>query len=538
MVNDHQIDITGAPFALPAGAAAPSKPVVLQMNREDFPNAFLRDLKNIAARPLSSTTVVPATASVPGTLYQPVAQVVHVAVVQLNCHTVGSPRLDPTKVLSAGLVVRRIPRIGGIPQLSDPPDTAWPWMKDSNGLFGWGAPAPWTPCDDPDPTKRPQLKSGRADLDLLLAQKALSTAMTEVSSPAFVAAPDICNGAGMTLAYGLVPTASSEASTQQPPSVPAIDNGSLLKILPNLLKCGHHSSPQAGKQVTYQYMSDDYAKANGASDFLCFSATMRLLYTTFGAFDGSAGAGTLLNELNKHQVKFPASSGLPPQGMGDFYQEAATKLIDYDPNANPPATVPQLLMPTHWDKLSTTDQNDLLGVMTPLIQSRGIAAYPPQGRYQDASRLYRVRMFFRVKGDTPSCPPKLVWSCYSDPFRFAAWYESAGRPSPPVPLPDPMDKNALKAAKPASSFAVPPSLMGAIQGASLTGLSSGTPPAGGGGGVSIAWICSFSIPLITICAFFVLNIFISLLNIVFFWMIFIKICIPFPIPSPSSGQKD
>ena len=34
--------------------------------------------------------------------------------------------------------------------------------------------------------------------------------------------------------------------------------------------------------------------------------------------------------------------------------------------------------------------------------------------------------------------------------------------------------------------------------------------------------------LITICAFIVLNIFLSLLNIIFFWLPFVKICVPFP----------
>jgi hypothetical protein len=76
--------------------------------------------------------------------------------------------------------------------------------------------------------------------------------------------------------------------------------------------------------------------------------------------------------------------------------------------------------------------------------------------------------------------------------------------------------------------------MGAMLGASLSGLTSG---AGGGAGMSLGWICGFNIPLITICAFFVLNIFLSLLNIVFFWLPFIKICIPFPMPSPSTPDE-
>jgi hypothetical protein len=305
-----------------------------------------------------------------------------------------------------------------------------------------------------------------------------------------------------------------------------------------LLKAGSHNAPAADTPVTYLYMSDDYAKAKSHSDFTTFSATLRLLYTVFGTFDGSPGAQTLLNILNRHNVTKQSGSGYVQQPMGAFYQEAAAKLIDFDPNAPNAPQPPTLQMPHAWDTFTTQDQNDILAVMGPLLQSRSLAAFPPQGRFQDASRFYRVRLFFRIKGETPACPPELVWSCYSDPFRIAAWYESGGRPSAPVPLPDPFDKNVLKSAKQTSSFAVPPTLMNAMQNASLTGLSNGSGPAPGGGGINLMWICSFSIPLITICAFFVLNIFLSLLNIVFFWMAFIKICIPFPIPAPSASPTE
>lgn len=540
----HDIVVSGVQLS----GVTQSKPVVLQMNHEDFPNAFLRDLSAMpppnsqanGGTPLSSTQVVPATASVPGTLYQPVARVVHVAVVELACESPGFPRLDPKRVLSAGLVIRRVPRLGGVSELGKPAHSAWPWMKDTNGRFGWVAnPPQWTPDADPDPNERPQLQSGQPALDQLLAAQALATAMTESTTPAFVAAPEVSNAAQRTLVYAVIPTASSEASTRQAPAVPPIDNGTLLKILPSLLKAGNHVFPMAEKFVTYQYMSDDYAKANSAKDFLCFSATLRLLYSAFGAFDGSPGAQSLLDVLNRYNVTIKSGSGRVQRPMGQFYLEAAAKLIDYDPNAHPSTHAPpQLLMPTSWDLFSTPDENAILGVMAPLLQSRGQNSAPPEGRFQDASRFYRVRLFFRIKGESPACPPELVWSCYSDPFRFAAWHESAGRATAPVPMPDPFDQNTLKNAKPTASFAVPPSLMNAMQGASLTGLSAGTPPAGGGGGISLNWICSFSIPLITICAFFVLNIFLILLNIVFFWLPFIKICIPFPIPVPSSSTED
>jgi hypothetical protein len=49
-----------------------------------------------------------------------------------------------------------------------------------------------------------------------------------------------------------------------------------------------------------------------------------------------------------------------------------------------------------------------------------------------------------------------------------------------------------------------------------------------GGGIALDWICGFNIPIITLCAFVVLNIFLSLLNLLFFWLPFVKICVPVP----------
>ena len=52
----------------------------------------------------------------------------------------------------------------------------------------------------------------------------------------------------------------------------------------------------------------------------------------------------------------------------------------------------------------------------------------------------------------------------------------------------------------------------------------------GANSLTIQWICSFSLPIITLCAFIVLNIFLSLFNIIFNWLMFIKICLPIPLP--------
>src|SRR5690606_7894520 len=101
-----------------------------------------------------------------------------------------------------------------------------------------------------------------------------------------------------------------------------------------------------------------------------------------------------------------------------------------------------------------------------------------------------------------------------------------GAPPVTVPLPDPTDRAALKALKPNVSFAVPKGLMDFMQANDAKKLIDGDGEKGSG--LAIDWICSFSIPIITLCAFIVLNIFLSLFDLIFRWLLFIKICLPIP----------
>jgi hypothetical protein len=62
--------------------------------------------------------------------------------------------------------------------------------------------------------------------------------------------------------------------------------------------------------------------------------------------------------------------------------------------------------------------------------------------------------------------------------------------------------------------------------ASLIDLANGQ--LGGSPGFKVGWICSFSIPIIFICALMLLLIIVISLNFVFFWLPFFKICFPVP----------
>lgn len=292
-------------------------------------------------------------------------------------------------------------------------------------------------------------------------------------------------------------------------------------------------TPIPNATIDYRWLSDDFLFTEYATsltsipDVQSFTQSLRFLHTTLNAFDGTSGGLAILKILNRRTVTFDPSQNMQPQGMGDFYQSAKAALLDASGYGVANYTPPSLVMPSAWTWLTNQDQSDLVTAILAKNAANSAGALAPTGRFQDNTRQYKLRIFARIKGETPNCPTELVWSRYSQPFRIAGWFESGSRAHPPVPLPDPT-ADYMKNAKPNCSFQVPGNLMSAMQGTTLSGLLKG---AAGGGGISLGWICGFNIPLITICAFFVLSIFLSLLNIIFFWLPFIKICIPFPEPS-------
>jgi hypothetical protein len=65
--------------------------------------------------------------------------------------------------------------------------------------------------------------------------------------------------------------------------------------------------------------------------------------------------------------------------------------------------------------------------------------------------------------------------------------------------------------------------------------------AGGGSckddqGASLGLLCSFSIPIVTICALILLMIIVNLLDIIFKWMPYFFLCFPFPKFTAKEGQ--
>lgn len=146
---------------------------------------------------------------------------------------------------------------------------------------------------------------------------------------------------------------------------------------------------------------------------------------------------------------------------------------------------------------------------------------------QDSSDVYQIIPFIRVRNACGG--EEIVWGdaqMRSEKFRVAAPFDpNASRPSL-IQMPSLSDLR--KGMAQGISMITPPdtfSLLNALnlkKGASEDVVPSNIPQLG------IQWICSFSLPVITLVAMILLMIMISLLNIIFFWLPWVRICLPFP----------
>jgi hypothetical protein len=136
----------------------------------------------------------------------------------------------------------------------------------------------------------------------------------------------------------------------------------------------------------------------------------------------------------------------------------------------------------------------------------------------------------------PQCGPACctVLSDPSEPFQLASFFDPDA-PARPVNIALPVDTTPAALRKYDKNVAFPISEELAKQMNRVKGLKKLMEGEVGGPEIGIGMICSFSIPIITLCAFIVLMIFLQLLNIIFWWLPFLKICFPFPTLKAKEG---
>ena len=527
----------------PRGVASGGAPLLLQRSDGDFIDAVLDEIGSPEGRTkLLATRASARTQRQVLKLFQPIQRQHHLAMLEAWCDTPGTPRLDPARVESAGLVVRRVRRAGNAAEEG--------WMRSRGRLRGW-LPVQRIGGAARDPASQLRLHSGHtgvADIDHELMQLALQredTLLNEHVVPMFVAPPEVCKAAGKTVYYGLVPTVSGELAE----TAPVFDEGNtfgpesadfrnhLVQALrgeamdfplegetlnPAWTEAAEIATTVRPNGVSTDHWNRLHPGGGSRSSMQRFLRLLRQLDSEFNAFAGTSPvAQALRQQLAAIALPLKLRSGetvARTVNAETFLRQAVRVLVQRDEQAARPE------MPTRWPALPSHQASALRLALSRAVAERFVQLNPASGRFDDAGAQYVVRAFVRLKPEC-GCPARIVWSEATEPFVIAPWFEGSGAPPVRIDLPDITAPGLLASLKPNVSFAVPPALQNLLSGNPKDLMEGKKPP---DGGITIGWICSFSLPAITICAFIVLSIFLGLLNLIFGWLAFIKICIPYP----------
>jgi hypothetical protein len=529
MVDAHPVLFRGLTFDAGSGrplAATEQRAVLLERTDDNFITSMLEELLSDEGRKLIARTVLNAGEPATGLLLrQPVHRSFHLAVFEASCEAFGEPRLDPSRIESAGLVVRRL-----VPDS----DQRQGWMKVGGEVRGWVTLQGKPERDrDPDPARRGDpFPAGNPRINALLKNTLTAPEPYEESvSLLFVAPPHVCEAARRTILYGLVPVASSEQVSSKALEQVRYEEDDLRPLLSPYFVGdrvvtlaglqGGKFSPRYSEDLPRQapFNTDEQARAQAEQQLDEFTAMLRMLISVFNAFEPGNGVRTALN-----RVRLDYGHGRW-ELMGETLARAAEVFV------LKPSPDTLFEMPQSWPRLSDHDFNILLKAASEAAARRLSTTQLGRtlaqgGRFDAREARYEVRGFIRVRRDD-GCPPLIRWSEPSQPFQIAAWYENGKLPPVQVPLPDVTTEN-ISSFLPNVAFQVPSPIFDLLSRNKPKDFLEQKAKARKRAGLAVDWICGFNIPIITLCAFIVLSIFLALLNIIFWWLPFIKICIPVP----------
>lgn len=537
-VHGHAVRLRG-----PSRAGAPA--ILVDLEADDFVATLSAALARTEWPRFGWPATLPlpqlAAHGPPRALFQPIHRRFNLLLLDTHCDVFGSPRLDPRKIESCGFVVRRWagPPAGqampGAAELAQP--RHWQlWRQRDGEALGWQTLADPRDADaDPDPARRPRPRTGNPAVDAQLAAR-LATAPAEVVNPLYPLPPAVNEQAGRTLLYGLVPAgdlqrqAAPTAVDYSAARAPGAARDEFVAHLSPYLRrsSGTRTLPDAGGRFDASWLDQplqlpaDAPDADGSTELLRaqFVAFVRQMALEFEI--GSAQAAplrALLDEVPLHRRRASLPPGVDPWvrvDTSDFVVACARHVGEEG--------APAVTMPERFGPLPAGWTARFADAALQQLSQRAAGLRTLQSRFDDGDALYAARAFVRVRGDD-GCPPRLVWSEMTPLYRIAPWYASAGAPLARIALP-PFDRESLRAMKPNVAFELPPSLQNLLASNSPGDLLDGKGKAGGE--LGIGWLCSFSIPIITICAFIALNLVLSLLNIFLRWMPLVKICLPVP----------
>lgn len=495
-------------------------PLLLKRTEAEFIPGLLADLKAVKPAREMGLPESGSTLDYEGgrrRLFQPVHHVFNLAVLEVVCDRPGYPRIDPRRFVSAGCVVRRVVDVNR-PELDEA------WLRNDGAVLGWRAPGSGRSASDPDPKLRVRnpLSMQRALHDRLIDRILAVSEGVETVSPLFLTPPEVADAAGRTLVYGVVPVTSAEVRTV--PRDEAVDDAVVQQTTPDCLRAlsGNVTLLPAGFVVTADAVDravsrqeNPPANAAGIRELV---EQLRMIESVWRAFDATPTGVEVLRQLNRVTVQLTATTS---GRLGDFLGQAVRRLVLRTEAGD-------VVIPAAWPRPGEEVARSIRAAAKAAMQARLRTDGPRVRRFDEAGALYRVHCFVRVRCGE-ECPPEIHWAPPSEAFAIVPWWDASGGPVHTIALPD-LNRENVKNLKPNVAFLLPPGLAALLNQSDPKDLRDGKAP---GLTLGLGWICSFSIPVISICAFIVLNIFLSLFHLIFGWLFYLKICLPFPkVSSP------
>lgn len=603
----------------------PAQPTLVARTEDDFVAAVQALLaeQGGAAKLADAMALLPRDDQGHFKFYPPVQRVHQLVLVEACCAQPGFPRVDPRRIDSAGMVIRR-PVVD-----AHSPTPSWlGWQRRGEQPVGWvqlaARPAHGVVAelDEPDAERRqPHELTGNAHIDAKLqelvrrksASPVANTPPSERVIPLHPLPEALCKALGRTVLLGYLPVATDEVVDSDEPTRGAPDAAEVQALQDHLMHylrwAPAKALPRARDAIDPSWLEAIGQAPDGVGEVAGTLAQGRWVQTlmqlhlefditstepeaaglqqAFGGYrvayvddSAQAAASFLVNEWLTELCKaaptwqstqaaqlvadvfdvrfrtpvvvalyavwvahgrprmdgaalsdweaewlvlerirrFLAGSTLRP--ALDFVRDAIDVLTG---DATPSKTVVQ---PDFWGDVQYAVDEAFASAAAARVRQREASMFSGAGkRLSEPGTPLAVRCFVRLKSPE-GCPPTLAWSAYSDLFSVAPWWETGSAKPRVIDMPDPFDRGVLRKLKPNIGFAMPGRLGNLMSPSNIDKLKNGDKPSEGG--FDIDWICGFNIPIITLCALIVLMIFLQLMNIIFWWLPFIKICLPIP----------
>jgi hypothetical protein len=521
----HPVILRG--LSLPGLSADTAGPTVLSVIEQDFLGWFLKRLETSSGRATLGPRDAFARVNSAGQprFFQPVHRAFNIVAVEVACEVEGRPRLDPRKILSAGITLRRrvsdreAAAAGRGDTLKSYAPGLYGWKSRDGRILGWRPITGDTGAHAPDVAAQyRQLSAQGRNAKVLGRAEALITQeqqADEAFTPLFAAPEELCRKLGKTVFYGYLPVTSDERSEDDAAPAAPFAREDIAARLPSLLWSTARiardgaTAPQANRTV-----SASEATNPSASLDVILSA-LRYLSQEAGLFLEEAASSAMRTQLAGIPVTLHGQT--QPTNLYAFLKAANTSLVERNPDFSSQP------LPINWPALSEAQEGAIIDAALLAVAARWTELSPGETRYENLDARYELQAFVRVDRSDCDCPPQTVWTAPRQQIEIVPWYEGGEAPPRVVELPSP--SALMGKITPNIAFKVPEEIQKFMSGLKLDKLIDGEQPAD-----KLGWgmICGFSIPIITICAFIVLQIFLSLFHILFWWLPFIRICIPFP----------